>query len=100
METLADDGNGNYYYIDSILEARKVLCEELTQTLYAVADDVKFQVEFNPAKVSAWRQVGYENRALADEDFEDDFGDDEDELFDDEDDEEFGGLFGDDEDDE
>ena len=72
METLADDGNGNYYYIDSILEARKVLVEELTQTMYAVADDVKFQIEFNPAKVSAWRQVGYENRALADEDFEDD----------------------------
>jgi Ca-activated chloride channel family protein len=72
METLADDGNGNYYYIDSILEARKVLVEELTQTLYAVADDVKFQIEFNPAKVSAWRQVGYENRALADADFTDD----------------------------
>ena len=72
METLADDGNGSYYYIDSILEARKVLVEELTQALYAVADDVKFQLEFNPAKVSAWRQVGYENRALADEDFTDD----------------------------
>ena len=72
METLADDGNGNYYYIDSILEARKVLCEELTQTLYSVADDVKFQIEFNPAKVSAWRQIGYENRALQNQDFEDD----------------------------
>ena len=72
METLADDGNGNYYYIDSILEARKVLCEELTQTLYTVADDVKFQVEFNPTKVSAWRQIGYENRALENQDFEDD----------------------------
>ena len=72
METLADDGNGNYYYIDSILEARKVLAEELTQTMYAVADDVKFQIEFNPAKVSAWRQVGYENRALDDADFTDD----------------------------
>ena len=72
METLADDGNGNYYYIDSILEAKKVLCEELTQTLYAVADDVKFQIEFNPAKISAWRQIGYENRALENQDFEDD----------------------------
>ena len=72
METLADDGNGNYYYIDSILEARKVLVEELTQTLYSVADDVKFQIEFNPAKVSAWRQIGYENRALENQDFEDD----------------------------
>ena len=72
METLADDGNGNYYYIDSILEARKVLVEELTQTLYAVADDVKFQVEFNPARVSAYRQIGYENRAMEDQDFTDD----------------------------
>lgn len=72
METLADDGNGNYYYIDSILEARKVLCEELTQTLFAVADDVKFQVEFNPAKVSEWRQIGYENRAMDNQDFEND----------------------------
>ena len=72
METLADDGNGNYYYIDSILEARKVLVEEMTQTLCAVADDVKFQIEFNPAKVAAWRQVGYENRALEDADFEND----------------------------
>lgn len=72
METLADDGNGSYYYIDSILEARKVLCEELTQTLYAVADDVKFQIEFNPAKVAAYRQIGYENRALEDADFEND----------------------------
>ena len=72
METLADDGNGNYYYIDSILEAQKVLVEEMTQTLYSVADDVKFQVEFNPAKVAQYRQIGYENRALANEDFEDD----------------------------
>ena len=72
METLADDGNGNYYYIDSILEARKVLVEELTQTLFSVADDVKFQIEFNPAKISAWRQIGYENRALENQDFEDD----------------------------
>ena len=72
METLADDGNGNYYYIDSILEARKVLVEELTQTLYAVADDVKFQIEFNPARVAAYRQIGYENRALEDADFTDD----------------------------
>ena len=72
METLADDGNGNYYYIDSILEARKVLVEEMTQTLYTVADDVKFQIEFNPARVAAYRQVGYENRALEDADFADD----------------------------
>ena len=72
METLADDGNGNYYYIDSMLEARKVLVEEMTQTLYSVADDVKFQIEFNPAKVASYRQIGYENRSLADSDFEDD----------------------------
>ena len=72
METLADDGNGNYYYIDSILEARKVLCEEMTQTLYAVADDVKLQIEFNPAKVAMYRQIGYENRAMSDQDFVDD----------------------------
>ena len=72
METLADDGNGSYYYIDSLLEARKVLCEELTATLFTVARDVKLQIEFNPARVSAWRQVGYENRSLNAEDFEDD----------------------------
>ena len=72
METLADDGNGNYYYIDSILEARKVLCEELTATLFTVADDVKLQIEFNPLKVASYRQVGYENRALEAEDFEND----------------------------
>ena len=72
METLADDGNGSYYYIDSMLEARKVLVEELTQTLYTVADDVKFQIEFNPAKVAAYRQVGYENRQMDDRDFEND----------------------------
>lgn len=72
METIADDGNGNYYYIDSILEAQKVLCEELTQTLFTVADDVKFQIEFNPSKVAEYRQIGYENRALENQDFEDD----------------------------
>ena len=72
METLADDGNGSYYYIDSILEARKVLCEEMTSTLFTVADDVKFQIEFNPAYVASYRQIGYENRALENEDFEND----------------------------
>lgn len=72
MEALADKGNGNYSYIDSELEAKKVLVEEMTGTLYTVAKDVKIQVEFNPANVRGYRLVGYENRALADRDFADD----------------------------
>lgn len=72
MEALADNGNGNYSYIDSEIEAKKVLVEEMGGTLVTVAKDVKFQVEFNPANVSSYRLVGYENRALADKDFNDD----------------------------
>ncbi|MBD5141831.1 MAG: VWA domain-containing protein [Ruminococcus sp.] len=72
MEALADSGNGNYAYIDSELEAKKVLVEEMSGTLYTVAKDVKIQVEFNPANVKGYRLVGYENRALADRDFADD----------------------------
>ncbi|MDE6596235.1 MAG: VWA domain-containing protein, partial [Oscillospiraceae bacterium] len=72
MEALADSGNGNYAYIDSELEAKKVLVEEMAGTLYTVAKDVKIQVEFNPANVKGYRLVGYENRALADRDFADD----------------------------
>ncbi len=72
MEQLADKGNGNYAYIDSIAEARKVLVEEAGATLVTVAKDVKLQVEFNPAKVAEYRLIGYENRLLADEDFDDD----------------------------
>ena len=72
MEALADNGNGNYSYIDSVLEARKVLVEEMGGTLFTVAKDVKIQVEFNPAYIKGYRLVGYENRALAAEDFEDD----------------------------
>ncbi len=72
METLADNGNGTYYYIDSEAEARKVLVEELGGTLFTVAKDVKFQVEFNPAVVKGYRLVGYENRLMQDEDFNDD----------------------------
>lgn len=72
METLADHGNGNYYYIDSELEARKVLVSELGGTLHTIAKDVKLQIEFNPALVSAYRLIGYENRMLAPEDFADD----------------------------
>ena len=72
MEKLADHGNGNYAYIDDIMEARKVLVSELGGTLLTVAKDVKVQVEFNPARVAAYRLIGYENRLLAAEDFNDD----------------------------
>ncbi|WP_265447754.1 vWA domain-containing protein [Acetivibrio straminisolvens] len=72
MESLADKGNGNYAYIDNIAEARKVLVNEMGATLNTVAKDVKIQVEFNPAKVKAYRLIGYENRLLRNEDFNDD----------------------------
>mgnify|MGYP001817619687 CR=1 FL=1 len=72
MEMLADKGNGNYSYIDSLLEAKKVLVKERLSTLYALAKDVKLQVEFNPALVGAYRLIGYDNRILADEDFTND----------------------------
>ena len=72
MELLADKGNGNYAYIDSAFEARKVLVREAGATLVTVAKDVKLQVEFNPARVAGYRLVGYENRLLAKEDFNDD----------------------------
>lgn len=72
METLADKGNGNYAYIDSLMEAKKVLVNEMTSTLYAVAKDVKIQVEFNPAAIASYRLVGYDNRRLRPEDFNDD----------------------------
>ena len=72
MEMLADRGNGNYAYIDNALEAKKVLVSQMAGTLHTIAKDVKIQVEFNPAKVKAYRLIGYENRALADRDFNDD----------------------------
>lgn len=72
MELLADKGNGNYAYIDSLSEARKVLVEEMGATLVTVAKDVKFQMEFDPEMVSEYRLIGYENRALENEDFTDD----------------------------
>jgi Ca-activated chloride channel homolog len=72
MEQLADHGNGNYAYIDDIQEARKVLGEQMAGTLYAIAKDVKIQVEFNPAVVKSYRLIGYENRLLNKEDFHDD----------------------------
>ena len=72
METLADKGNGNYFYIDSILAAQKALVNEFGGTLFTIAKDVKLQIEFNPAKVKAYRLIGYENRLLRSEDFNDD----------------------------
>ncbi|AHM60289.1 von willebrand factor type a [Flammeovirgaceae bacterium 311] len=72
METLANKGNGNYAYIDNILEAKKVFVNEFGGTLFTIAKDVKFQVEFNPAKVKGYRLIGYENRALKSEDFNND----------------------------
>jgi len=72
MEGLADKGDGNYAYIDTMLEARKVLSEQLSGTLVTIAKDVKIQVEFNPAKVAAYRLIGYEDRMLKAADFNDD----------------------------
>jgi Ca-activated chloride channel family protein len=75
MEKLADRGNGNYAYLDSLHEARKVLVKEAGATLVTVAKDVKIQVEFNPANVAAYRLIGYENRMLMNQDFNDDLKD-------------------------
>lgn len=72
LEQLADKGNGNYGYIDTLQEARKLLVEQLTGTLVTIAKDVKIQVDFNPAHVQAYRLIGYENRLLAHRDFHDD----------------------------
>ena len=72
MQKLADKGNGNHAYIDSVLEARKVLVSEMGGTLLTIAKDVKIQIEFNPTHVQAWRLIGYENRVLAHRDFNDD----------------------------
>ncbi|MBE7443470.1 MAG: von Willebrand factor type A domain-containing protein [Flavobacteriales bacterium] len=72
METLADKGNGNYAYIDNILEAKKVLVTEMGGTLFTIAKDVKLQLEFNPNKVESYKLIGYENRLLNAEDFNDD----------------------------
>lgn len=72
MEALADKGNGNYAYIDNALEAKKVMVGQMAGTLYTIAKDVKLQVEFNPAKVKAYRLIGYENRVMDNRDFNDD----------------------------
>lgn len=75
MEQIANHGNGNYFYIDSALEAKKVLGEEMSSTLFTIAKDVKIQVEFNPAVIAQYRLVGYENRVLREEDFDNDLVD-------------------------
>lgn len=72
MESIADQGNGNYFYIDELAEAHHVLVDNLAGTLLAIAKDVKIQVEFNPAHVESYRLIGYENRLLNDQDFTDD----------------------------
>lgn len=72
LETLADKGNGNYAYIDSIFEAKRALVDEMGATMVTVAKDVKLQVEFNPENVKGYRLIGYENRTMAAEDFSDD----------------------------
>jgi Ca-activated chloride channel family protein len=72
MEKLADKGNGNYAYVDTLLEARKALVEQMTGTLITIAKDVKIQADFNPSRVQAYRLIGYENRMLRAEDFRDD----------------------------
>ncbi len=72
MEAISGKGNGNYYYVDNQTEARKVLVEEMVGTLITIAKDVKIQVEFNPAQVAGYRLIGYENRMLRTEDFNDD----------------------------
>lgn len=72
MEIIADKGNGNYAYIDNLQEAQKTLVSEFGGTLFTIAKDVKFQIEFNPQKVLAYRLIGYENRLLNNEDFNDD----------------------------
>ncbi|MBF0485169.1 MAG: VWA domain-containing protein [Candidatus Omnitrophica bacterium] len=72
LEQIADKGNGSYYYFDSLQEAKKVFMTELGSTLFTIAKDVKIQVEFNPSAVKAYRLIGYENRKLNKEDFNDD----------------------------
>ncbi|MFP5393035.1 MAG: YfbK domain-containing protein, partial [Gammaproteobacteria bacterium] len=72
IQRLAQSGNGNAAYIDSLLEARKAMSEEFGSTMFPIANDVKVQVEFNPAQVAAYRLIGYETRMLARQDFKDD----------------------------
>jgi len=75
MEAIATHGNGNYAYIDTLQEAKKVLVDEFDSTMFTIANDVKFQVEFNPETISAYRLIGYDTRRLENEDFNDDMKD-------------------------
>ena len=75
MEQLADNGNGNYAYVDTLDEARKLFVDDLTSTLQVIAHDAKVQVDFNPEVVARYRLIGYENRAVADQDFRNDYVD-------------------------
>jgi Ca-activated chloride channel family protein len=75
MEQLADKGNGQYFYVDNLNEARKIFVHEMRSTLFTIAKDVKVQIEFNPALVSSYRLIGYENRMLQAEDFNNDIKD-------------------------
>src|SRR5204863_2875138 len=72
MQKLADKGNGNYFYLDSLEEAQKVLIQQMNANLVTVAKDVKTQIEFNPAAVASYRLIGYEKRLLRTRDFDDD----------------------------
>lgn len=72
MQRLANKDNGNHFYIDGLSEAKKVLMNEFGGTLFIIVKDVKLQLEFNPAKVTSYRLIGYENRLLANQDFKDD----------------------------
>jgi Ca-activated chloride channel family protein len=72
METIADNGNGNYFYIDNINEATKVFKTDMKATLFTIAKDVKLQIYFNPNQIATYRLIGYENRMLAKEDFDND----------------------------
>ncbi|HQE60563.1 MAG TPA: DUF3520 domain-containing protein, partial [Spirochaetota bacterium] len=72
MEMIADKGNGNYFYIDTVNEAKKVMIKEMDSMLFTIAKDVKIQVEFNPVNVASYRLIGYENRVMKSEDFDDD----------------------------
>ncbi len=72
MESVSNAGNGNYYYIDNIMEANKVFVREMRATLFTIEKDVKIQIEFDPSRVQAYRLIGYENRMLETEDFNDD----------------------------
>lgn len=72
MEEISSKGNGNYAYIDSLQEAKKILVEQVGETLFTMAKEVKIQLEFNPSKISSYRIIGYENRKMNNQDFAND----------------------------